>query len=44
MHEMVTRIDLVRLETGTNPLFKDPFFININTPEDFEKALTNTNL
>lgn len=44
LHELVTRFDLVRLETGTNPLFKDPFFININTPEDFEKALTNTNL
>ncbi len=44
LHELVTRFDLVRLETGTNPLFSEPFFVNINTPEDFEKALINTNL
>jgi molybdopterin-guanine dinucleotide biosynthesis protein A len=41
LQEMVARLDLLKLEVDGNPLFSDPFFFNINTPEDFEKALTH---
>lgn len=39
LHHMAARFDLLKLDTGSNPLFKDPLFVNINTPDDFEKAL-----
>lgn len=44
LHEMVGRFDLLKLETGGNPVFSDNLFVNINTPEDFKKASLNRNL
>jgi len=38
LHQMVARFDLPKLDTSGNPLFEYPLFVNINTPDDFEKA------
>lgn len=44
LQEMVTRFDLLKLDIDGNPLFTDTLFTNINTPEDFKKALIKRHL
>lgn len=41
LQELIACFNLLKLDVGGNPLFNDPLFDNINTPEDLEKALTN---
>ncbi|MBK7560862.1 MAG: molybdenum cofactor guanylyltransferase [Chitinophagaceae bacterium] len=44
LHELVTRFDLLKLNMDRNPLLTDTLFENINTPEDFKKALIKRHL
>jgi len=44
LQEMIACFDLLKADVSANPLFGYPFFANINTPGDLEKALTNTDL
>jgi molybdopterin-guanine dinucleotide biosynthesis protein A len=43
LHKMVEDFDLLKLNIDGNPLFDDLFFTNINTPEDFKKAMISKN-
>lgn len=42
LQEMIACFDLLKIDVSIQPLFSYPLFANINTPEDLEKALTNT--
>lgn len=44
LQEMVTHFDLVKLDIAGNLLFDDPLFLNVNTPEEYKKALIHSNL
>jgi len=44
LQEMIACFDLLKADVSAHPLFSYPLFANINTPEDLEKALTNTHL
>lgn len=44
LQEMIACFDLLIVDISGNPLFTDPVFQNINTPDDLNKASINTNL
>ncbi len=44
LYKLVTHFDLFKIDTSDNVLFGDSFFVNINTPEDFEKASINIHI
>lgn len=44
LQEMIACFDLLKTDVSDHPLFKDPLFANINSPQDLEKALINTDL
>jgi len=44
LQEMIACFDLLIVDISGNPLFTDPIFQNINTPDDLNKASINTNL